>query len=423
MAIQLDELQKTFNTPSGPVEAVRGVELAVERGRDGRAARPERRRQVDRCRHAARAAAARRAARVSLFGRAPVEADRARRGRRDAADRRGDLRDLTVRELADDDGIALPRRRLPVDEVIELAGIGDDRRAAHREAVGRPDPARALRDRPRLEPRAAGARRADRGDGRRGRHAFWQTMRGLDRRGRTVLFATHYLEEADAVRRPGGADGRRPDRGGRRDRPRSRRMVGSRTIRATLPRRRVAALEALPGVSAAETHGSYGRPALQRLRRARSAPCSPSYPDARDIEIAAPASSRRSCELTATRRARQVRMNGLDLHPLRADPDVPQPPVLPVLARVSAGAVLRDRRPEPERDQLPGHGAHAPRSSTWSGLATFGGDGRDALERRAHRGRALGRLEPPAAADAALGPLVLPRQGRSPPTRWRSSRS
>ena len=31
-----------------------------------------------------------------------------------------------------------------------------------------------------------------------GRHAFWTTMRGFAARGKTVLFATHYLEEADA---------------------------------------------------------------------------------------------------------------------------------------------------------------------------------------------------------------------------------
>ena len=30
------------------------------------------------------------------------------------------------------------------------------------------------------------------------RHAFWTTMREIAARGRTVLFATHYLEEADA---------------------------------------------------------------------------------------------------------------------------------------------------------------------------------------------------------------------------------
>jgi ABC-2 type transport system ATP-binding protein len=31
------------------------------------------------------------------------------------------------------------------------------------------------------------------------RQAFWATMRGQVQQGRTVLFATHYLEEADAI--------------------------------------------------------------------------------------------------------------------------------------------------------------------------------------------------------------------------------
>jgi ABC-2 type transport system ATP-binding protein len=32
-----------------------------------------------------------------------------------------------------------------------------------------------------------------------GRRAFWTTMRGLAERGHTVVFATHHLDEADAV--------------------------------------------------------------------------------------------------------------------------------------------------------------------------------------------------------------------------------
>ena len=66
------------------------------------------------------------------------------------------------------------------------------------------------------------------------RHAFWTTMRGFASGGRTVLFATHYLEEADefadrVVLMAHGevvADGTPNE---------IKAKVGSRTIRATLP--------------------------------------------------------------------------------------------------------------------------------------------------------------------------------------------
>ena len=67
-----------------------------------------------------------------------------------------------------------------------------------------------------------------------GRHAFWTTMRAFAARGKTVVFATHYLEEADAyadraVLMAHGAvvaDGPPTE---------IRARVGTRTIRATLP--------------------------------------------------------------------------------------------------------------------------------------------------------------------------------------------
>jgi ABC-2 type transport system ATP-binding protein len=87
-----------------------------------------------------------------------------------------------------------------------------------------------------------------------GRRDFWQAMRAMTEQGKTVLFATHYLEEADAyadriVLIAHGqvvADGPATEIKAR---------VGSRTIRATLPGVTVAALSALPGVRGAERHG------------------------------------------------------------------------------------------------------------------------------------------------------------------------
>jgi ABC-type multidrug transport system ATPase subunit len=84
-----------------------------------------------------------------------------------------------------------------------------------------------------------------------GRHAFWTTMREFAARGKTVLFATHYLEEADAYadRAVLMARGRVVIDGPTTE---IKAMVGVRTIRATLPEADLAALARLPGVTSAD---------------------------------------------------------------------------------------------------------------------------------------------------------------------------
>jgi ABC-2 type transport system ATP-binding protein len=87
------------------------------------------------------------------------------------------------------------------------------------------------------------------------RHAFWLTMRAFAANGKTILFATHNLDEADtfgdrAVMISGGrvvADGSTTD---------LKAMVGLRTIRATLADADERALETLPGVERVDRHGS-----------------------------------------------------------------------------------------------------------------------------------------------------------------------
>ncbi|HEV7195859.1 MAG TPA: ABC transporter ATP-binding protein, partial [Pedococcus sp.] len=87
-----------------------------------------------------------------------------------------------------------------------------------------------------------------------GRRDFWSAIRRDAQRGRTVLFATHYLEEADAYAdrivlvRQGQivADGTASE---------VKALVSGRTVRATLPDADLGALQGLPGVESVEVRG------------------------------------------------------------------------------------------------------------------------------------------------------------------------
>jgi ABC-2 type transport system ATP-binding protein len=86
------------------------------------------------------------------------------------------------------------------------------------------------------------------------RREFWATMRAIAAKGKTVIFATHYLEEADAyadrivllARGRIVADGSTTE---------IKAKVGGRTIRATLPDAEIAQLAGLAGVTTVDRQG------------------------------------------------------------------------------------------------------------------------------------------------------------------------
>jgi ABC-2 type transport system ATP-binding protein len=218
---------------------------------------------------------------VSIFGAAPDRAIAA--GAIGAMLQTGQLlRDLSARELVTMMASLYPKP-LPVDEVLGLTGIEAiaDRRTQKLSGgeTQRVRFALALVSDPQLlvldEPTVAMDVES--------RHAFWTSMRDFAARGKTVLFATHYLEEADsysdrAVLMARGrvvADGPTTE---------IKAMVGTRTIRATLPDVALAELEALPGVKQVERRGEAvtlrcgdSDAAIRSLLGA--------YPAARDVEI------------------------------------------------------------------------------------------------------------------------------------------
>jgi len=249
--VELRGLVKSWRSAAGPVHAVRGVDVSIARGETVALLGPNgagKSTTIDMLLGLARPDAGS----VSVFGMSPTAAIDA--GAVGAMLQTGALvQHLTVRELVTMMASLFPSP-LDVGEVLELAGIEEIAgQRTNRLSGGQTQRVRAavaLVSDPDLlvldEPTVA--------MDVEGRHAFWATMRAFAARGKTVVFATHYLEEADAhadravlmARGRVVADGPTTE---------IKAMVGARTIRATLPGADLDALGALPGVVAADRHG------------------------------------------------------------------------------------------------------------------------------------------------------------------------
>lgn len=278
--IELRGLEKTYRSPSGPVYAVRGVDVAVQQGETVALLGPNgagKSTTVDMLLGLQEPDEGS----VEVFGGPPDLAVRA--GRIGAMLQEGGvLRDLTVRELLGMMGALFPRT-LGVDETLSLAkldGLAD--RRTERLSGGETQRLRfavALISDPDLlvldEPTV--------GMDVESRHAFWTTVRELSGNGKTFLFATHYLEEADAYadRAVLMARGRVVADGPTTE---IKAIVGSRTIRTTLFDVSIEALERLPGVTRVERHGEAvtlsSADSDASLRALLAA-----YPQAHDIEV------------------------------------------------------------------------------------------------------------------------------------------
>ena len=297
-AVRLTALHKTFGT----VRAVRGVDLLIAPGEVVAVLGPNgagKSTTIDMLLGLTRPDAGT----AALFGVDPVHAVQA--GRVGAMLQAGALLpDITVKELVTMFA-GLHRNPLPVGEAMDLAGVAEIAGQKTQKLSGgqaqRVRFALALTPNPDLlvldEPTAAMDVEV--------RRAFWASMRRFTATGRTVLFATHYLEEADqfadrVVVLAGGvvvADGTGAQ---------IKATVAGRTVSAVIEGARADDLGRLPGVLGVEHQ------ATRTLLRCNDSDAAlrallTGYPQAHDIEIAAGNLEDAFLELVATARQETVR--------------------------------------------------------------------------------------------------------------------
>src|SRR5581483_6168456 len=278
--VELRGVTKTFRTSGAVVPAVRGVDVSIAAGETVALLGPNGAGKSTTIDMLLGLITPDRGT-VSLFGRAPEQAVAG--GQIGAMLQVGALiRDVTPRELLEMAASLYPNA-LDVEDVVELVGVADiaDRRTqklsggqAQRVRFALAlvsDPALLILDEPTV------------GMDVEARRGFWTSVRTFAARGKTVIFATHYLEEADAYadRVVLMAHGRVVADGATSE---IRARVGSRTIRATLPEADLADLSALPGVTATDRRGATvvlicvdSDAAIRALLD--------THPSARDIEI------------------------------------------------------------------------------------------------------------------------------------------
>jgi ABC-2 type transport system ATP-binding protein len=291
--IRLQGLTKSFHSSQGVVRAVRGIDLSIAVGETVALLGPNgagKSTTIDMLLGLLEPDEGT----VTVFGRLPTEA--VAQGAVGAMLQTGALiKDLSVRELVTMMASLYPAP-LGVEEVLELTGTKEFAgQRTNKLSGGQTQRARcaiALVSNPELlvldEPTAA--------MDVEGRRSFWATMREFAARGKTVLFATHYLEEADSyadravLMAHGGivADGPTNE---------IKAMVGTRTIRATLPEVELDVLLALPGVKGAERRGELATLTCTNSDVAIRA-LLVEYPNARDIEITAAGLEQAFLELT-----------------------------------------------------------------------------------------------------------------------------
>ncbi|MGI8678443.1 MAG: ABC transporter ATP-binding protein [Jatrophihabitans sp.] len=278
--VALSGLQKTFKSPEGPVRAVRGVDISIEPGETVALLGPNGAGKSTTIDILLGLSDADRGE-VRVFGKTPEQA--IKHGQIGAMLQTGGLLSfVTVRELLDMVGSFYPNP-LPAEEVMAITGIAEFAGRRTEKLSGgqtqRVRAALALVSNPDLlvldEPTVA--------MDVEGRHTFWEAVRKFAGAGKTVLFATHYLEEADQyadriilmARGKVVADGPANE---------IKAVAGQRTIRCTLPGADLPALAKLPGVTGTDTRGDAVILSCRDSDAAIRA-LLPACPGARDIEI------------------------------------------------------------------------------------------------------------------------------------------